>query len=103
MRGVQSDKHDRGGADQPYHDRIGSRDERGKHERDHDEAGKPESDQRREATPAGDADHHGGEEHPITSSGILRSKSENWYCAGWSAEGGIRTSLITWPTLTPEE
>ena len=39
----------------------------------------------------------------IAISGERRSKSENWYWAGWPSAGGIRTSLITCPTSTPEE
>ena len=38
----------------------------------------------------------------ITSSGVRRSKSENWYCAGWPSDGGMRISLTPWPTLAPE-
>ena len=38
-----------------------------------------------------------------TISGVRRSKSENWYWAGWSSTGGTRISLITCPTSTPEE
>ena len=36
-------------------------------------------------------------------SGTRRSKSENWYWAGWPSAGGTRTSLTTCPTLTPDE
>ena len=38
-----------------------------------------------------------------TISGTRRSKSENWYWAGWPSAGGTRISLITCPTLTPDE
>jgi hypothetical protein len=38
-----------------------------------------------------------------TISGVRRSKSANWYWAGWPSTGGTRVSLITCPTSTPEE
>ena len=38
-----------------------------------------------------------------TINGVRRSKSENWYSAGWSSAGGTRIRMITCPTLTPEE
>ena len=38
-----------------------------------------------------------------TINGVRRSKSANWYWAGWSSIAGTRVSLITWPTSTPEE
>ena len=39
----------------------------------------------------------------MTINGMLRSKSENWYCAGCPSMGGIRIRVTRCPTSVPLE
>jgi hypothetical protein len=85
-----------------HHDRIGSGNQRREHERDQDEAGKPspisaaKPRQRATATTRRRRPTHDQQrDTPLEVRELV--------LGGWSADGGMRTSLMTWPALIPDE